>query len=126
MPIWRNLSVDTKLLWNQPSRIGRCATLLGYPSMFFVNTLYVGHLIVEFCICILKAMTNYHLKSVIYTKSVSISCNSHLQVLVATIPRSRLIIVGSQFINKINILYGEMEIQPMRSPTLQSLTDAVI
>jgi hypothetical protein len=43
MLIWRNLSVDTKLLWNQPSRIGRCATLIGYPSMFFVNTLYVGH-----------------------------------------------------------------------------------
>jgi hypothetical protein len=62
MLIWLNLSVDTKLLWNQLSRIGRCATLIGYPSMFFVNTLYVGHLIVEFCICILKAMTNYQPK----------------------------------------------------------------
>jgi hypothetical protein len=59
MENWRNLSIDIKLLWNQPSRIGRCATLIGYPSMFFVNTLYVGNLIVEFCICILKAMTNY-------------------------------------------------------------------
>jgi len=56
-----NLSVDTKLLWNRPSRIGRCATLIGYPSLFFVDT-YVGHLIVEFCICILKAMTNYQPK----------------------------------------------------------------
>ena len=45
---WRNLSVDTKLLLNQPSRIGRCATLIGYPSMFFVNKLYVGHLMFNF------------------------------------------------------------------------------
>jgi len=64
MLIWRNLSVDTKLLWNQPSRIGYCATLIGYHSMFFVNKLYVGHLIVEFCICILKAMTNYQPKTI--------------------------------------------------------------
>jgi hypothetical protein len=63
MEDWRNLSVDIKLLWNQPNRIGRCATLIGYPSMFFVNMLYVGHLIVEFCICILKAMTNYQPKN---------------------------------------------------------------
>jgi hypothetical protein len=47
------------LISGHVARIGRCATLIGYPSMFFVNTLYVGHLIVEFCICILKAMTNY-------------------------------------------------------------------
>ena len=47
-----------------PAEFGRCATLIGYPSMFFVNTLYVGHLIVEFCICILKAMTNYQPKTI--------------------------------------------------------------
>ena len=62
MDNWRNLYVDTKLLWNQPIKIGHCATLIDYSSMLFVNTLYVDHLIVEFCICILKAMTNYQPK----------------------------------------------------------------
>ena len=80
MDNWRNLSVDTKLLWNQSIRIGHCATLIDYSSMLFVNTLYVDHLIVEFCICILKAMTNYQPKLFICLLSLTML---HGQILVS-------------------------------------------
>jgi hypothetical protein len=109
MPIWRNLSVHIKLLWNQPSRIGRWATLIGYPSMFFRQQVVCWPFDTFILYLYIKSYDKLSAKTIhlfvvidyatwpdigiilSYTQECKhhSNCNSHLQVIVATIPRSR-------------------------------------
>jgi len=62
MDNWRNLSVYTKLLWNQPSRIWTLCYIDWLSFNVFRQHVVCWPFDVEFCICILKAMTNYQPK----------------------------------------------------------------